>query len=140
MVWIAMFSFIVSAGPAKKAAPQDIKIQESYSVASLGLEAEAYRIQALQLAGKTSFMVAKLVNGQMFLEKPTDLATFKRIKKLAEPLLTMPTSEDCKVPMRVTFSRGAQPEQLKVCNEVPQVGEAITQFMDAAKSSLQIDK
>ncbi len=140
MKWILLVSLFYQtsfAEPPKKAKSEDVKTAESFSVATLGLEAEAYRVQHLIAQGKSTYMVAKLVNGSLFLEKAIPVASYQQMKKIVQPLIKMTSNEDCKTPMRFTFRTSGQGEdQLKLCMEKSNISVPAKRFSDKAKKLL----
>ena len=117
-----------------------MKVNESFSLASLGVEQEAFRIQQLKFQGKFTYMVAKLVDGNLTTEKQIELATYKQLKAIVEPLTKIESSEDCKKPISFTFRTGGKEDQRKLCSEKTNIWSPNKKFAAKARSLLGVEK
>jgi hypothetical protein len=143
MKWIVLSCFIVSsawAKPPKKANKDEVKVTESFSVASLGLESEAFRIQILSFQGKNTYKIARLVGGNLDIEHDVPVVTYNQMKGMVQSLLKMESNEDCKTPMRFTFRTGKSEDQLKLCYEKSNVSGPMKRFTEKAKKVLGVKK
>lgn len=114
---------------------QTVTIKESYSVGLSGLETESFRIQKILFKGKnTVYMVARLVNGEIYLEKTFNSAGYTQLKSAISPLVNIPNSDLCTKPVTIRTLRDGSETVNKVCGEKQDVDSNVQNYISQAKS------
>jgi len=140
MKWILLIGLLWAAPPTKVSNSKSVKVNESFSLASLGVEQEAFRIQQMKFQGKFTYMVGKLVDGNLSTEKQIEPAVYNQLKAIVQPLTKIESSEDCKKPISFTFRTNGKEDQRKLCSEKSNVSGPNKRFAAKARTLLGVSK
>lgn len=132
-----LFTTIMTTSTAWGAPAQKItdtvQVKESYSVAKPGMETEGYRIQHLVLDGKTSYMVSKLINGGLVIEKPLKISDYKMLKSFAQHLAAEKNNDLCDKPINFVMILNKKETKTKVCGEKDEVSGPTDEFFNHSR-------